>query len=214
MQISPGVVQCGERMASMRIASVDIESTGLNPEYCQVIEIGIVLDDLDNQLPLDQLPRFHCYVDHHVFRGDPFALSMHPVILRRIAEKEPPYLYLPPKGVAKAVRKFLDDHGYVREDGKKLNVAGKNFGTFDWPFLKALPDFDQKVKIAHRIIDPSILFWRKGDENLPGTDECYKRAGITRNPNAHTAIEDCLGVIELVRAGMQRLSNIPMDKQF
>ena len=62
--------------------SIDIETTGLNPMECQILEVGAVIDD---GRALENLPQFHCYVLHQQIVGSAFALSMHPTILRRIA---------------------------------------------------------------------------------------------------------------------------------
>ena len=37
----------------MKYASIDIETTGLDPETCAIIEIGIILDDLAERKPVD-----------------------------------------------------------------------------------------------------------------------------------------------------------------
>ena len=42
--------------------SIDIETTGLDPETCQTLEIGAVFDNWT--LPIRELPTFHCYVVH------------------------------------------------------------------------------------------------------------------------------------------------------
>ena len=75
----------------MKYVSIDLETTGLNPETCQIIEFGAVIDDTANPKPLNELPTFHLYIDHmehNTIRGEPFALSMHSEIFRRIAERD------------------------------------------------------------------------------------------------------------------------------
>jgi len=44
-----------------KYVSLDIETTGLNPENCQVLEIGAVIDD--GTTPIEDCPTFQCYVD-------------------------------------------------------------------------------------------------------------------------------------------------------
>ena len=80
-----------------------------------------------------------------------------------------------------------------------LNVAGKNFGTFDKLFLEKLPRWQQVFKVRQRIIDPTILFtdWEK-DESLPNLSTCKERAE-TGSIVTHDAIEDAWDVIELMR---------------
>ena len=129
-------------------------------------------------------------------KGEPYALSMHPKILRRIAEQEPGFTYLWPGEVVRELKKFVTQHAPNAKDG--INVAGKNFGSFDRLFLQKLPHFTEEIKLRHRSLDPAILYWQPGDETLPGTELCYQRAGL-EPVAAHTAVEDALGVIQLVR---------------
>ena len=89
-----------------------------------------------------------------------------------------------------------------------LTPAGKNFASFDRQFLKRLPRFEQVVKLSHRTIDPAILFFRLDDDKLPDSKTCYERAGLDGKV-AHTAVEDALAVVRLVRLGIKRLKGTP-----
>ena len=85
--------------------SIDIETTGLNPDNCQVLEIGAIIDH--GVTPIEDCPTFHGYVDHGLILGEPFAISMHATILRRIATHEEGYTYLQPSEVATCFSDFL-----------------------------------------------------------------------------------------------------------
>ena len=85
-----------------------------------------------------------------------------------------------------------------------LTPAGKNFASFDRQFLKRLPDFEGMVRLHHRTLDPAMLFWQPGDEKLPDSKTCYERAGMNGKV-AHTALEDAMAVVWLLRAGIKRL---------
>ena len=80
-----------------------------------------------------------------------------------------------------------------------LNVAGKNFGTFDGVFLKTLPWYQKLISVRQRILDPAILCvdW-KNDESLPNLAECKKRTGV-EGIVTHNALEDAWDVIEVLR---------------
>jgi hypothetical protein len=80
-----------------------------------------------------------------------------------------------------------------------INVAGKNFGTFDKLFLEQLPWWKKLIRTRQRIIDPSILFcnWSE-DESLPSLTECKKRANV-EGIVTHNALEDAWDVIEILR---------------
>jgi len=181
----------------MKYASIDIETTGLNDKYCQVIEFGAVLDDLNDLRPLDLLPRFHAYVLHNIYVGEPYALAMHAEIFRRIAKLEPPFKYVHETALGEEFAKWLVCQGH--DPDAKLNVAGNNFGGFDNKFLAKLPSFYSRVKLHHRFIDPAILFLDPSkDKAMPGLEECLKRANKDSEVT-HTAVEDALQVIKLVR---------------
>jgi len=90
-------------------------------------------------------------------------------------------------------------------DPASVQAAGKNFASFDMQFLYRLPGFAGLVKFRHRVLDPAILYWRPlQDERLPDSKTCYERAGIDGKV-AHTAVEDALAVVQLVRMGIKRL---------
>lgn len=80
-----------------------------------------------------------------------------------------------------------------------INVAGKNFGTFDKKFLEKLPRWKQLIRTKQRIIDPAILFvdW-KNDQTLPNLTECKERAGV-KGIVTHDALEDAWDVIQTLR---------------
>jgi len=181
----------------MKYCSIDVETTGLNPETCDLLEVGAVIDDLDSPQDLQSLPTFHCYVLKPNYKGEPFALSMHPTIFKRIANKEAPYKYIAEEAVITSLAKFLTAHF---GDGK-VTVAGKNFLGLDKPFLSKLPSFNLlQPKFHHRVIDPGMLYWKpRVDKEVPSSKECMTRAGLAGEV-AHTAVEDALMVVKLVRA--------------
>jgi len=189
----------------MKYISIDLETVGLDPENNDIIEFGAVLDDLNEPKPLKELPKFHAYICKNEYRGQPYALSMHATILRRIATREEGYTYLYPNTLGKAFLTFLLKNGYKCEEkkGKKIprtviNVGGKNFGTFDLQFLKNQTNFLSSVKIRSRILDPGILCLNKTDTVLPALSECLKRIGIDKEV-AHNTIDDALDVIMIIR---------------
>ncbi len=179
--------------------SIDIETTGLDPETCQILEIGAVWDDWTK--PIDQLPVYHRLVCHKEYRGSAYALAMNANLLRHLSGQQEPW-WRDPDQVADDFAAWLKGCGW---DGQTpLTPAGKNFASFDRQFLKRLPRFEQVVKLSHRTLDPALLFWLASDAKLPDSKTCYERAGL--NPQvAHTALEDALAVVRLVRIGVKRL---------
>lgn len=80
-----------------------------------------------------------------------------------------------------------------------INVAGKNFGTFDKLFLVELPWWQKLIRTRQRVLDPAILMvdW-VNDTSLPNLDTCKFRADI-QGVVTHNALEDAWDVIEVLR---------------
>ena len=186
--------------------SIDIETTGLDRDNHMVLEIGAVIDDWMSSI--DSLPKFRCYVDNGpLIQGSPYALSMHPKILRYIAtngrEREPDQegiVIVEQEHVAEYFLKWLQKWG-IMPVKRHITAAGKNFASFDRQFLKQLPDWEDFVKTQHRCIDPGNLYWDPtiDGQGLPSMKTCKERAGIPGEV-AHTAVKDALDVVRLVRA--------------
>jgi len=186
----------------MKFVSIDIETTGLDPETCDIVEVGAVVGDLSSNTPVEELPTFHCYIIKKSYSGDPYALSMHPTIFRRIANVEKPYRYITPENFNAHFERFLVDNGfeYGERSGKvTFTPAGKNFAAFDLQFLNKHFGFSKYFSSAHRVLDPAMLYFDLSvDTELPNTAECMKRAGMG-GVVAHTAVEDARVVVDLLR---------------
>lgn len=186
----------------MRYISIDIETLGLDPLSHSTIQFGAVIEDTNNPLPLESLPRFECLISHQEYKGTPFAMSMHHELFVELAKgAKSTKTIIASYNVAEEFAIWLQREGLESEGGLiKINVAGKNFATFDKLFLEQLPNWKKNIRITQRIMDPAILYWDpKTDETLPNLEECKKRAGMSVTTVAHTAVEDALDVIELIR---------------
>lgn len=185
----------------MIYVSCDIETLGLDTS-CGIVEFGAVIDDLNSQIPLEQLPKFHCYIIQDKYIGEPFAMSMHSEILKRIAKREEGYTYLYPSQLGYNFKKFLLENNFEEKEGKvTINIAGKNFMSFDSKFLEKHTDMDKHIRFRSRVLDPAILYFQREDNFLPSLQTCLDRADI-KSEVKHTAIEDCLDVIKLIRKKM------------
>jgi oligoribonuclease (3'-5' exoribonuclease) len=179
--------------------SIDIETTGLNPDTDQILEIGAVWEDWTT--PLNELKTFRCLVQHDNYHGSAYALALNVKLLKELAGPWETSM-LEPHEVGEVFNSWLKGCGW---NGKEnMTAAGKNFASFDRQFLRKLPCFDENVYIKHRAIDPAMLFWLPGDNALPDSKTCYERAGMS-NEVAHTAVEDALAVVQLIRIGTERL---------
>jgi hypothetical protein len=197
----------------MRFVSIDIETTGLDPETCQILQIGAVIEDTVKVPELKNLPRFSCIVEHKLYTGQPFALNLNNWLIQMLASLETAKTkedrikirtsnHIMGAGlVAPALRTWLIANGIPSAESGQvaITVAGKNFGTFDKLFLEKLPGWSAMLQINQRIIDPSIAFmnWQE-DEKLPNLDTCLKRANL-EGVVTHDAVQDAVDVIRVLR---------------
>jgi len=205
----------------MKYVSIDIETSGLDTENNQVLSIGAVIEDTTKKLSLRDIPKFYCIVLQRQITGSPRALDMNKDIIQLMGtyldgSKENREFLSESMGfyekdeVAKAFYTFLYPHFVSPLDGPMpdfgkirkpllINVAGKNFGTFDNVFLKKLPWWQKLIIAKQRIMDPAMLFvdW-ENDEELPSLTKCKERAGIKGNVT-HNALEDSWDVVEVLR---------------
>lgn len=178
--------------------SIDIETLGLDPDSCDTIEFGAVIDDL--KTPLDQLPRFHCYLTKDIYQGQAMAMAMHHVILDRIGKRTGGFCYMPPDMLGESFAEWLCEHGYPLVDGvvKDIVVAGKNFAGFDARFLRRIPKFHDHISFSHRTLDPGTLYYRPSMAKPPSLGECLRIAGAEKTV-VHTSVEDAIDVIYCLR---------------
>lgn len=182
----------------MKFLSIDIETTGLDESWCQILEIGAVLGDLTDTPVLD-LPWFHTRLYYDKVIGQPYALHLNAEIIKDMDKRDPGWNYLHPDSVSSALCIWLEK---VVPLGTKLTVAGKNYGSFDRRFLAKIPRWPNE-RFHHRYLDPGNLFWMPdSDTVLPDTKECILRAGLAWDAKKlHSAVWDARLVVELVRAG-------------
>lgn len=198
----------------MKYISMDIETTGLDPMTCQILEVGAVLADTDGTI----YAQLHLYIANKRVYGEPYALKMNERILERIEQAcKQPFIawdrkdpmnfagYTDPDYLAHGVMIWLKKNGYTAED--RVVFAGKNFGSFDWQFLKyairpALPDYllTNKITCKHRFIDPGMLYFNPDmDREPPDLGECLERAGLKKTVT-HRALDDAHDVVNVITA--------------
>lgn len=187
----------------MRIISIDIETTGLNPNKSQILQIGAVIFDT-NTSTFQTYGTYNKVIFHKEIYGDPFAIQMNSEIIKKIALNGQRYFYLSNK-IANAtqqedVKEYLKEFNELENIGKTINdiafdffnfiitnggyyinekqkrefnITGKNFWAFDNNFLEKLPNWSF---LPHRrSFDPSNLYFNLTDKVLPSLTECKER---------------------------------------
>jgi len=180
----------------MRYVSIDLETTGLDAESCQILEIGAVIDDLSKPFDPQPCEIFHRFVKHPEYHGQPYALALNQEILYALAKDAHPHISWA-CDVAAEFAEWLYSRGRFDRE-VPVTAAGKNFAGFDKPFLTMFPKFTEFVNLHHRSIDPGTLWMESTDTVIPSTEECMRRAGLDGEV-AHTAVEDATVVCKLIR---------------
>lgn len=199
-----GAIPTGQ-LADLVYASVDLETTGIDAEECQILQFGMLLDDLKNHV--NMLPRLEVLVldRKHTYGGDAFALHLNSTLFEQIADieaciaekRQPPDIHFCYRDeLPRIVAQFLMMYGWNGHD--KITFAGKNFAGFDKPFLENI-DFFKTIPMSHRTLDVGSMYWEPSDgRKVPDTKECLKRAGLPPFV-AHTALDDAMNVVHLIR---------------
>jgi hypothetical protein len=219
----------------MIYVSIDIETSGLDPEKHKVLSIGAIIEDTEKKLPYEDCPKFNAIILQNEIVGSPRAITMNREIISLMGEylegnletkqnyqTHLEYSFYEQDEVVKEFYWWLDanglGHGLTNSGGYgevvngvikpminggtkpiTLNVAGKNFGTFDKLFLQELPWWQKLIRTRQRVLDPAILMvdW-KNDTSLPNLTTCKERAGV-EGIVTHNALEDAWDVIEVLR---------------
>ena len=213
----------------MIYVSIDIETSGLDHEKNCILSIGAIIEDTEKKLPYEECPKFNAVILQREIVGSPRALTMNKGLIAMIGEYLEgndetrfnmdtilSYSFYEKEDVIKEFFKFLVSNDVINvewtndwKDGKvdinsntrpvTINVAGKNFGTFDKLFLQQLPWWQKLIRTRQRVLDPAILCvdW-KNDKSLPSLTTCKERTNISGEVT-HDALEDAWDVIQVLR---------------
>lgn len=187
----------------MKAVSIDIETTGLNPETCQILEIGaVIFDTRDFDTPIEKLPTLRMILVHEFIMGEPAALKMNAGLIESIAFFKPPKksggetgVFIYPGLVTGKMWEFFARY----MDANSVFVAGKNFNGFDRRFLDKLPKANQNLRFHRRTFDPAAYYFDPlTDSEIPSLSQCLERAGMNPTVN-HSAVDDARQVVALLR---------------
>jgi hypothetical protein len=68
----------------MKYLSIDIETTGLDSVFNQVLSIGAIIEDTENPLPFEQCPKFHVAILRDQIVGSIYAINMNADLIETI----------------------------------------------------------------------------------------------------------------------------------
>lgn len=208
----------------MIYVSIDIETSGLDSDKNKVLSIGAIIEDTTKKLSFEEIPKFNAVILQREIIGSPRALTINKDIIECIGHylesdydfridisNSTGYNFYEEDNVIKEFYLFLSSNGLgldsitsIKDIDSKtkpitINVAGKNFGTFDKLFLEKLPWWKKIIYTRQRVLDPAILCvdWNN-DKALPNLTNCKERLDI-KGIVTHNALEDAWDVIEILR---------------
>jgi len=184
--------------------AIDIETTGLDLEKDQVLQVALVYEDTNKAeaWEVQDLPFFEALIYHERVEGHPFALNMNHEIIEAFADFDASEATAELRGRTVQVYEDLDS---VLDDAMiwlanlhdchgPYNAAGKNAAGFDLPFLG-----HRWRKLFHyRVIDPGSVAlggqpFRWQHNRVGSLKELYD------NHCPHDALADARGVVETLR---------------
>ena len=121
---------------------LDIETTGIDPERDQVLEIALLIEDTNDLKPVDELPSFVARIWHERIEGSPVALAMNAGLIAAMAEHGKPrwpelgmesVWYDSEDAACRHALAFLD-----QIERRPFVFAGKNVAGFDLQFPPVL----------------------------------------------------------------------------
>lgn len=70
----------------MKYLSIDIETTGIDFENCEILSVGAILEDTEKPLSFEEVPKFHCAINRKTIKGELFATNMNRDLIEAIVQ--------------------------------------------------------------------------------------------------------------------------------
>jgi len=217
----------------MKYVVIDIETGGVpgkdGPiEEISLLEFGAIIEDTNNPLSKDDIPKYNRIIRHDKYSGGAFAINMNARIFEILAhrsafkrdglkEYDEYHGIIELNELAKDFFEFLFKHlgeakgkdeferewslaaGKIHQAPLSITPAGKNFDSFDKQFIKLIPHWERFIKFGQRTIDPTTSYVDWYNDIVPpGLGDCLQRAGIIKQVT-HEAVEDCWDTLEVLR---------------
>lgn len=207
----------------MKSISIDIETTGLDPQTCQMLELGLVAFDTHEPFAQTTDNTLRIVFVREELKGEIYALNLNRDLISEILEASQllkkdnkgykffyednlTTLYVRTEDihscaqtVSGVIQDFLIKNGYdVKKD--KITAAGKNFASFDKKFIDEECTLGGALNsIRHRVLDVGPMYITHDDTSVPGLADCLERAGYPKTV-PHNAIDDAILVIKCIHA--------------
>jgi len=210
----------------MKFLSIDVETTGLDPDKDLLLEFAAV--EFDTKLDPAQGKAFRALVvppSTGPISSPLHVLAMHSVtgLWQELATADTelrktddtPITGLSAAGTTTVAcryqalllsfKQWLKDN-HIDHSGR-LNIGGKNV-MFDMSFMERCGSPGEWEKmVRYRTLDPGILYLDlKNDDRVPGMETCIKRYGAKMEGKIHSALSDAIITGQMIVAGLKRIT--------
>jgi DNA polymerase III epsilon subunit-like protein len=209
--------------------SLDIETTGPDPFKDQILQLAMVAELPQRNIPVEELPSVSYIIDNGRIKGSPYALALNSWILEILSKPHSKASLdkmramsidgiIPVDDIGKVitgfVRRLRDNYPEVQSDVDyfdknygyiPLRISGKNAAGFDVMFLKVLM---RKNKTVEKDLEKVRIFHRVLDPGSfifnPKEDEWVPsfveiNEKLKLKDVSHDALEDARDVIRAFR---------------
>lgn len=172
----------------MKYISIDIKTTGANPETCQIIEFSAVLDDLSKKWNIKDMPKVCFCIYHNSIHGELDYLISNKNILEKIKNTKSK-----DRITIEMLPKLFIDWAYANgfSFNEKITLAGNGLGSDAFLFLRKIKSWNFEL-FNKKILDPSV-FWLnpETDKEIPNLDLCLNRIKVKDNISSDTLENAC-----------------------
>lgn len=174
-------------MRSIRpYVSIDIETTGLNTELAEVLEVALVYDD--GITDVEELPRLNLLIKPVGQYYEAGAMAMHGQLFSEINCNLNQLCN--PEIIGYKISAWIETLNITN----KIVFAGKNASTFDLPILSRITKMPE---YHHRVIDVGSVYYNYFGY-VPSLVEINKL--LCLKPVSHRALDDALNVVQALRS--------------
>jgi DNA polymerase III epsilon subunit-like protein len=133
----------------MIYCSIDIETTGLDPDNDQILSVAAIIEDTNNPLPFDEIPKFHAAIKRENISGSMFAINLNSDLIKSIVHYQTSkdqdekndivnmtgMLFLEESDVVESLYQFFYRNGLVELDPGFLSKSSKIVNGVRYPML-------------------------------------------------------------------------------
>jgi DNA polymerase III epsilon subunit-like protein len=133
----------------MKYISIDIETTGLDPENDQILSVAAIIEDSNNPLPFQDIPKIHIAIKRESISGSMFAINMNRELIKKIVHYQTSkdqdekndlvqmtgMQFLDEDQVVEALFQFCYDNGLVEFDPEYLAKTSHIVNGKRYPML-------------------------------------------------------------------------------